>query len=154
MSLRKATVEELETVLTAKDSDTWYEINHNLRGIIDRKEEAWRAISGLGLDRITAEATIAKFAERLAENPNDAFSWGAGAIEASGTVTLAGEVVYWLNNATGFNFKKLIAQMTKEVIRQRGYGPASSTSGISNLAEEYKHTAKAKWVEKVCEARV
>jgi hypothetical protein len=110
-------------------------------------------ISGLGIDRLMAEETIAKFAERLAEDPNDAFSWGEGAINASGTVSLAREVGYWLENMEEFDFDKMVNKMLAEVVRERGYGPASSTSGISNLAEEYKKTAKAKFVEKCLEAR-
>ena len=151
--LRKATVAELVSVLTIETMDEWYQVNKDLMEVVDRKDAAFKAISALGMNKLSALETIAKFAERLAVDPNDAFSWGEAAITASGTVALANEVGYWLDNATGFNFDKLVSKMTKEIIRQRGYGVESSTSGLSNLATEYKHSAKAKWIETILEAQ-
>ena len=150
----KASVAELVEILTVKDSDEWYDVNRRLMeedGDV-RNDPAFRAISGLSMDRLMAQETIQKFTERLAEDPNDAFSWGEQAINASGTVALAHEVGYWLASDK-YDFDLMVSKMVQEVIRQRGYGPESSTSGLSNLAAEYKHSAKAKWVEKVLEAR-
>jgi hypothetical protein len=129
MTDRKATQDELAAVLTARTNDEWYEMNRELmEENVDRKDLAFRAISGLGMDRLMAEETIAKFAERLAQDPNDAFSWGEQAINASGTVSLATEVGYWLENMEEFDFDKMVNKMLAEVVRERGYGPASSTS--------------------------
>ena len=150
--LRKATVAELVSVLNVTSNDEWYEVNRALMEVIDRKDPAFKAISALGMNKLSALETIQKFAERLAEDPNDAFSWGEGAVTASGTVALAQEIGWWLASDK-YGWDKMVAQLLKEVVRQRGYGPASSTSGISNLAEEYKYSAKAKWVETILEAQ-
>ena len=149
----RATVAELVEVLNVKDMDEWYEVN---RRIMDddadvRQDPAFKAISALGMNKVSALETIAKFAERLAQDPNDAFSWGEAAVTASGTVALAQEIGWWLDSDK-YSWDKMVAQLVKEIIRQRGYGVEGSTSALSNLAAEYKHSAKAKWVETILEA--
>lgn len=110
-------------------------------------------------DRIIAElferytqalATVAKFAVKLAEAPEEAayeFSWSTKVVEASAEARVMAEVisVVWRSENTDNEVTaEMIRTTVMETMIQMAQSPARSTSPMSNLVETAKLSAWAK----------
>lgn len=93
-----------------------------------------------------AEREVAKFAERLAENPADAFEWGEDAAEAAAAL----QVAHWVRRCataelnekrTEDDLVNAIREMVLSHVLQGAQFPKNSTSQFANLMDRY--TTKA-----------
>ena len=103
----------------------------------------------------SAQADLAKFAARLAEDPCSALTWSEGAFKAAAALKVCAEARRWLEVAAAGTSDKvtpetvvgmLAAQFTADALRAARH-PERSTSVQSNLVGQEVAAAKAEFVD-------
>jgi len=80
----------------------------------------------------TCNGKLARFAERLAANPHDAFSWGQDAAEASGKLFAYTRVLTVFDDK---GYEAALAYATREALDGARH-PQHSTATLSNVVAE------------------
>ncbi len=80
-----------------------------------------------------AEKRLAEWGERLAGNPENAFSWSMEAFDAAADKSVFGQVAYYFER--GLSVEEIKELADREVYRG-ARSPARSTSPVSNLMEQ------------------
>ena len=96
-----------------------------------------------------AQYRLDKFQANFAKNPLYAFQWGDDAVCAAATMAVAKEVQAWLQLADrDVTVEQVEAELTKSIMRAARF-PTSSTSALTNQADQATNAARAQLLEEL-----
>ena len=151
--MSKATREDIIRLVNVSNLDEMMEVYKDAKTEELEKDESWKAISNLVYEAIGARKTMEEFAAEILKDPNHAFEWGEQAVKRSGLLKLANEVKWQVINREKWNWEDAFEYLKDRMIDEASYGAPSSTSKMSNIAEEAYREARARFVRTVLEGR-